>query len=61
MAKAGYDPNSALTFWEKFSRSGETPPAPLSTHPAPINRIAKIKDLIPKVMPYYKQSVIVKV
>lgn len=56
MAKAGYDPNSALTFWEKFSRSGETPPEYLSTHPAPINRIAKIKDLIPKVMPYYKQS-----
>jgi len=44
MAPAGYDPNSALTFWEKFSRSGETPPEYLSTHPAPINRIAKIKD-----------------
>jgi len=56
MAKAGYDPNSALTFWEKFAKSGGTPPEYLSTHPAPTNRIKKLKKLIPKVMPYYEQS-----
>jgi len=43
MAKAGYNPNSALTFWEKFAKSGETPPEYLSTHPAPANRIKKLK------------------
>ncbi len=56
MAKAGYNPNAALTFWEKFAKSGQTPPEYLSTHPAPQNRINTIKKLIPKVMPYYLQS-----
>ena len=54
MAKAGYNPNAALSFWDKFSKSGRTPPEYLSTHPAPRNRIETIKKLIPKVMPYYR-------
>jgi len=57
MAKAGYNPNAALTFWEKFQNSGKTPPEYLSTHPAPANRIATIKKLIPKVMPIYEKAV----
>jgi predicted Zn-dependent protease len=56
MAKAGYNPNASLTFWNKFSKSGETPPEYLSSHPAPKNRIATIKKLIPKVMPIYLKS-----
>ncbi len=56
MAKAGYNPQSALSFWQKFSRSGETPPEYLSTHPAPQNRIEQIKALLPKVMPMYQAS-----
>ena len=55
-AKAGYNPNSALSFWEKFSKDGKTPPEYLSTHPAPANRIATIRNLIPNVMPLYNQS-----
>ena len=55
-AKAGYNPNSALSFWEKFGRSGKTPPEYLSTHPAPTNRIATIRALLPKVMPLYQAS-----
>jgi len=54
MAKAGYNPQSALTFWEKFAKDGQTPPEYLSTHPAPTNRIAKIRSLLPKVIPMYK-------
>jgi len=57
MAKAGYNPNSALTFWTKFAKSGETPPEYLSTHPAPVNRIATLRKLIPKVMPMYRRAV----
>ena len=56
MAKAGYNPQSALTFWEKFAKDGRTPPEYLSTHPAPANRIQKIKSLLPKVMPIYNAN-----
>jgi len=47
-AKAGYDAKAALTFWEKFAKSGKTPPEYLSTHPAPANRIDNIKSIIKK-------------
>ena len=57
MAKAGYNPHSALTFWEKFAKSGETPPEYLSTHPAPAHRIATLRKLIPKVMPIYQKNI----
>ncbi len=56
MAKAGYNPQAALTFWKKFSQSGGTPPEYLSTHPAPQHRIEQIKALLPKVMPIYQAS-----
>ena len=55
-AKAGYNPQSALTFWEKFAKSGNAQPEYLSTHPAPTNRISKIKALLPKVMPIYEAN-----
>jgi len=55
-AKAGYDPRSALTFWQKFGNSGETPPEYLSTHPAPANRIKQIKGLLPKTIPMYNAA-----
>jgi predicted Zn-dependent protease len=56
MAKAGYDPRAALTFWEKFAKDGQTPPEYLSTHPAPQHRIAKLRSLLPKVIPIYEAS-----
>ena len=55
-AKSGYNPRSALSFWEKFGASGETPPEYLSTHPAPANRIAEIKALLPKTIPMYEAA-----
>lgn len=55
-AQAGYDPRSALSFWEKFGANGETPPEYLSTHPAPANRIAEIRALLPKAIPIYKAN-----
>ncbi len=57
MAKAGYNPRYALKFWEKFAKSGETPPEYLSTHPAPAHRIATLRKLIPKVMPIYQRAI----
>ena len=55
-AKAGYNPRAALSFWEKFGASGETPPEYLSTHPAPTNRISKIKSLLPTSIAMYNRA-----
>ncbi|TNF44186.1 MAG: M48 family peptidase [Epsilonproteobacteria bacterium] len=56
MARAGYNPRSALTFWNKFGKAGRGTPEYLSTHPAPANRIAKIKALMPIAMAEYNKS-----
>ncbi len=50
MTKAGYNPREALTFWDnmrRLSAGKRKPPEFLSTHPADINRIRKIQQLIP--------------
>jgi predicted Zn-dependent protease len=57
MTKAGYNPYEAVKFWDNMRRlkaSTKTPPEFLSTHPADINRINKIKNLIPKALKHYK-------
>lgn len=56
MAKAGYDPRAALSFWAKFGKQGQQVPEYLSTHPAPANRIAQIKRLMPQALAVYKKS-----
>jgi len=58
MAMAGYDPNSAIGFWQRMAqgKGGQAPPEFMSTHPASETRIQKIKALIPEVMPYYKKA-----
>lgn len=54
MAKAGYDPRSALDFWERMSRSSGDPKQPpfLSTHPTDEARIEKIRELLPEALSY---------
>jgi predicted Zn-dependent protease len=55
MAMAGYDPQVAPEFWERMNaNSGSRPPEFLSTHPDPSNRIAHLKEIMPKAMEYYK-------
>ncbi len=55
-AKAGYDPRSAATLWEKMGKAGgKGPPQFLSTHPAPGNRQATLAALAPQMMTYYQQ------
>ena len=56
MAKAGYDPRAALSFWAKFGKQGQRVPEYLSTHPAPANRIAQIRRLMPQALAVYKKS-----
>lgn len=53
-AKAGYNPEAAVTLWRKMGKVGGGGGVEfLSTHPAPKNREKELKKLIPKMMPYY--------
>jgi len=57
MAMAGYDPQTAVGFWERMSSmGGQKPPEFMSTHPSDASRIAKIKAAMPEVMTYYKKN-----
>lgn len=56
-ARAGYNPNAALTLWEKMASAGDSaPPEFMSTHPSSSTRTATLKANIPKVMPLYEQA-----
>lgn len=45
MAKAGYDPAAAIDLWQHMAElGGERPPAFLSTHPSPEDRIEALRD-----------------
>lgn len=53
-ARAGYNPQAAITLWQKMeAQDGDKPPEFLSTHPANENRISELRALIPVVQPLY--------
>jgi predicted Zn-dependent protease len=54
-ARAGYDPRSAVTLWQKMAKvGGSAPPEWLSTHPSDASRQQRLSALGPKMMPYYQ-------
>jgi predicted Zn-dependent protease len=56
-ARAGYNPNAAVTLWQKMEAASEgAPPEFMSTHPSSSARIASLQAAIPKVMPFYEQA-----
>lgn len=56
-ARAGYNPEAAISLWQKMSaQSGNAPPEFLSTHPSNQTRIADLRKLAPKMMPLYQSS-----
>lgn len=57
MARAGYDPQESIRFWQRMeeaSRAG--PPEFLSTHPAHGTRIQQLQALMPKAMEEYGRA-----
>ena len=61
MAKAGYDPNEAINFWQRFGqvKGGKGSPAWISTHPADATRIQGLRSYLSRAK-YDYQNVKVK-
>lgn len=58
MARAGYNPEEAVTLWENMERAtqGQRQPEYLSTHPDPQNRIAEIQEWLPRALEEYQEA-----
>ncbi len=57
-AKAGYNPQGAVTLWDKMGKlSGDKPPEFLSTHPDPKNRKKALSKMVKKMQPYYEANI----
>jgi predicted Zn-dependent protease len=58
MAMAGYDPQTAISFWQRMSAQGggAAPPEFMSTHPSDATRIKKIQEVMPEAMNVYKPA-----
>ncbi|PYE76275.1 M48 family metallopeptidase [Xylophilus ampelinus] len=57
-ARAGFDPQSAVSLWEKMGKTSGTAGGPnfLSTHPSGPDRIRELQANVPKVEPLYEQA-----
>ena len=57
MARAGYDPNESVAFWERMSQtSGDQPLEFMSTHPSHGTRVARLKELLPAAIEEYRRA-----
>lgn len=58
MAKAGYNPNAAITFWQKFGQLSQTGTVGefFSTHPMSEKRISEMKEYLPTAMDMYRTA-----
>ncbi len=57
MAMAGYNPQNAISFWQRMSaasQGSQKPPEFLSTHPSDDTRIGRIQNALPEAQKYYK-------
>ena len=55
-AMAGYNPEAAAPFWTRMNKlGGARPPEFLSTHPDPVGRSARLKQLVPKARAYARK------
>lgn len=58
MAKAGYNPQAATSFWQRMAAlsGGQAPPEFLSTHPESETRVNDLQALMPEALKYYKSE-----
>lgn len=57
MARAGYDPNAAISLWQKMGKLSQGgPPEFLSTHPSGESRIRDLEAAVPRVLPLYQAA-----
>ena len=57
MAQAGYNPQAALSVWQKMEQAGSGGmPSFLSTHPSGADRIQVLQQHMPEAMALYQQS-----
>lgn len=57
MSLAGYDPNQAITFWERMAAGSQNKtPIYLSDHPSDQKRIDDLKKELPEALTYYNAS-----
>jgi predicted Zn-dependent protease len=59
MSMAGYNPASAVSFWQRMSAasgSAQKPPEWMSTHPADATRIANIQKDLPEAQKYFNST-----
>jgi predicted Zn-dependent protease len=57
MAQAGFDPRAAVTLWQKMDQQGGSrPPAFLSTHPQPGQRVQNLTRGAQQLLPVYQAA-----
>ncbi|HTI70746.1 MAG TPA: M48 family metallopeptidase [Candidatus Limnocylindria bacterium] len=61
MARAGYPPQAAIDFWQRFSaynssKGGSGTPGFLSTHPVDSDRVAHLQQLLPRAQSEFKPA-----
>ena len=57
MARAGYDPREAISFWERMSQAGsQQPPEFASTHPSHGRRIDELREFMPRAIAEYEKA-----
>jgi len=56
MAKAGFNPDGAVSLWTKMAGQGKSPAEFMSTHPNPDNRIKYLADAKKKVIHFYESA-----
>lgn len=57
-ARGAYAPQASVSLWQKMAAAsgGEGGPSFLSTHPSGPDRIRKLQDNVPRVLPLYEQA-----